>query len=400
MQLPITPANESDRIDALKSYSILDSLPEKEYDDITLIASQICQIPISLISLIDEDRQWFKSKQGLDAPQTPRGLAFCAHAINEPDEILIVKDARKDVRFSDNPLVIGDPRVIFYTGIPLVNPQGFPLGTLCVIDNKPHELTDIQLKTLKSLANQVVNLLELRKSKMALEQLNKVLEHRNEALDQFARMAAHDIKSPLNQMILLTGFISQKNSDGLNPEVKELIDLIKSSSLKLKSLVDGILEFSKNENILRENKENIHLETFLKETINLIDHQNDCKFLYPNSDRYLLTNKVALRQIFLNLISNGIKYNDKDQVEIKIDFYESDEFYNFSVKDNGKGIEEKFQDKIFETFRVLDIKDRFGNRGNGLGLSTVKKLIEGLGGTINVVSTPKSGSNFMFSLRK
>jgi serine phosphatase RsbU (regulator of sigma subunit) len=172
---PQIPLNENSRQLELLSYSILDTLPEKEYNEITFLASQICDTPISLISLLDDTRQWFKSHHGLPVNQTPKEIAFCAHAINDCDNILIVNDSRTDERFFNNPLVTDDPNVIFYAGIPLITPKGFPIGTLCVIDNKPNELSDYQIKSLKILSNQLMNLLELRKNKAELEVKNKAI---------------------------------------------------------------------------------------------------------------------------------------------------------------------------------------------------------------------------------
>lgn len=163
MKTPAIPSNESQRIKALNAYQILDTLPEQEYDDITKIASQICGTPIALVSLIDEDRQWFKSHHGLPVQETPRELAYCAHAINEPDKILEVPDALEDERFHDNPLAIGDPYVRFYAGAPLTDDEGNTLGTLCVIDHKERHLTEEQKETLWALSRQVVALLQLRR---------------------------------------------------------------------------------------------------------------------------------------------------------------------------------------------------------------------------------------------
>ncbi|MEP1033145.1 PAS domain S-box protein [Ekhidna sp.] len=173
MKNPPIPSNEKERLIALDEYQILDTLPEQSYDDITKIASQICDTPIALISLIDQDRQWFKSHHGLGVTETPRQLAYCAHAINEPDEILEVPDAFKDDRFHDNPLATGDPHVRFYAGAPLTDDQGFTLGTLCVIDHEERNLSTGQKDALWALSRQVVALLQLRKENIKRTQISR-----------------------------------------------------------------------------------------------------------------------------------------------------------------------------------------------------------------------------------
>jgi len=202
---PPIPANEKERLQNIKEYQILDSLPESEYDDITKLASVICRTPMSLITIIDENRQWFKSAFGINATETPREYAFCAHAILNPDEMLIVEDSRSDERFMGNPSVTGEPHIIFYAGVPLVSTEGFAWGTLCVADSQPKNLSTTEIEALKSLSRQVVKLLELRKAKILLESRNKSLETKTIELSNFAQVAAHDLKSPLSSIAVIIG---------------------------------------------------------------------------------------------------------------------------------------------------------------------------------------------------
>ena len=177
MNLPPLPENEEDRLQALIQYQVLDTQEEAAFDNLTALAAKICHTPIALISLVDKNRQWFKSKFGLEATETPRELAFCAHAICQTQDVFIVPNAEEDERFADNPLVISEPNVIFYAGAPLVTPDGFAIGTLCAIDNQPRELSPKQIRTLQALSRQVISQLELR---VNLTKLKQNITHREQ----------------------------------------------------------------------------------------------------------------------------------------------------------------------------------------------------------------------------
>lgn len=394
------PSNEKERLESLVSYHIMDTVSEKEFDNITAIASEICQTPISLISLIDENRQWFKSHHGIAAQETPREYAFCAHAILNPQEAFQVFDAQKDDRFFDNPLVKEAPHVIFYTGIPLINQEGQALGSLCVIDHKPNKLNESQLNSLRALSHQVVQLLELRKANQKLLALQSELEHKNEALEQFASVVSHDLKSPLNNIIGFSHELQNDYAENLDEYGKDCIKYITESADHLKKFIDNILAYYKGDAIVLHEKEEIDLVEFIHATIHYLCVEKGVEFEYPKNSRKIQVNKTALEQLLINLITNGIKYNDNLKPLIKIDFQEDETFYYFSVKDNGRGISSKNREKIFELFNNLGQPDREGNMSTGIGLTTVKKLVEKLGGTIEVASKPGEGTTFSFNLRK
>lgn len=202
---PETPRDEAERIASLKRYRILDTLAEDSYDDLLNILAGICNTPIGALTLVDEDRQWFKARLGLDVSQTPRSESFCAHAILKPDQLLVVEDATGDTRFHDNPLVTGSTKIRFYAGAPLIASDGHALGALCVIDNHPRHLSDFQKSALSSLSRQASALMELRRSSDELrhqlserEWYEQRLQEHREALElQNAQLIAQTRSDPL-----------------------------------------------------------------------------------------------------------------------------------------------------------------------------------------------------------
>lgn len=221
--------NSNNRLKDLESYSILDTLPESDYDNLTTIASEICQTPISLISLLDDKRQWFKSHIGIDVSETPIEEAFCIHAIQEIDVPFIISDAREDNRFKNNPLVTGHPNIVFYAGIPLVSHNGNALGTLCVVDTKPKDLSTNQINSLSALADQVMNLFELRRSKNIIEK-----DHQN--LESFCDIASSKVSSSATQINGLTKIL-ERTDIMFDDRAIEIIDLLKEASSELKTMI-------------------------------------------------------------------------------------------------------------------------------------------------------------------
>ena len=399
MKSAIRPKNEEERLKALSEYKILDTLPEEDYDALAKLASSICGTPISLISLIDEKRQWFKSNHGLDARQTPRELAFCAHSILKPNELFIINDATKDERFFDNPLTTNDPNVIFYAGAPLNTSDGYTLGTLCVIDDKPKELTENQKNSLQLLAKQVVSLLELRKKNYELNVVNSRVTKLNEQLNNFAYRLTHDLKSPVSGVNFLVDVLKVDHINLFEgTEAEEFVNLISNRMVYMSTLIDEILEYTKlnTENIIFEN---FNVGTMLESIRGNIDFENKI-FLNPhNLDVTINSSKIGFVQIFQNLISNSRKYSDEEIVELEIDFREDNDNYYFTYTDNGPGIDEQYWEKVFNMFETLE---NVNNENTGIGLATVKSIIKRLEGEIYIKDRKdgKKGVCFQLSIGK
>ena len=396
---PKNPDNERLRQRSVEKYQLLDTSEEEDYDNITSIAAYIAQTPISLITLLDGERNFFKSHLGLEFSESPRKLSFCGHAINSNEDILIIEDARKDKRFFDNPLVTGI-KAIFYAGVPLVTPDGAKLGTLCVYDHKPRSLNTEQINTLIKLAKQVVNLFEQRKLNIELLAVKKQLEKRNDNLKNFAGIISHDLKSPLANIFSLTDLLQNESDNVLTPDSIEYLKYLKSSSQSIGKYIDGMLKFYKSDEILSHEVERFNFDAFITEVKSFSVTESVKTIIQVEGEGWVVTNKPALFQIFVNLISNAIKYNKKKIVKISIAFQELENHYQFDIRDNGIGIEESHLESVFDLFTTTGQADRDGQDGTGIGLATVQKTIHNLGGEISVQSSIDVGSTFTFTIEK
>ncbi len=399
MITPKFPVDEQQRLAAVRSYNLLDTLPEKDFDNVTTLTANICEVPISLVTLLDADRNYLKSHYGISENESPRNISFCGHAILEESEIFIVEDARLDPRFMDNPLV-KEMNIVFYAGVRLVNPDGYALGTLCVFDTKPRVLSESQKKALSALAYQVVNLFEARKRNNMLVAAQQELTDRNEELKNFAGVVSHDMKMPLANMIITSDMLRSKYGQLLDEQGKEYLNYLKQSAFTLSEYITGLLEHYESDKTASLRSEPFDSKELIEEIIELLNINVDCEINLPEENIEMQANKVALEQILLNLVGNSLKYNDKEKIRIAINCEEKDGMYYFEISDNGVGIPEHQLNQIFELFVTNNTLDRNGKKGNGIGLSTVKKLLNKLDGEIEVSSVVGEGTTFKFSIKK
>ncbi|MGB3649885.1 MAG: ATP-binding protein [Rivularia sp. (in: cyanobacteria)] len=440
MNLPPLPANEDDRLRALLRYKVLDTQAEQAFDDLTAIAAHICDTPISLISLIDENRQWFKSKVGLEATQTPKELAFCAHTILQPERVLIVPNAQEDERFADNPLVTSDPNIRFYAGAPLVTPDGLAIGTLCAIDRKPRELSPEQIQALQALSRQVIGQLELRINLIKLKQnitnreqveqdlrdTNKQLNHtlgklkqtqvqliQSEKMSSLGEMVAgiaHEINNPVNFIYANLNYVNTYVSDLLdllslyqqhypNPhcEIKDketaievnflaedlpnILSSMNSGAERIQNIVLSLRNFSRLD---EAQKKSVDIHEGIDSTLLILQHRFNATLKRPAIEiikEYGKLPKVEcyaaqLNQVFLNILSNAIDAIEERNIaqsptiRIRTDISPENHLL-IMIADNGMGIPEEIQPRIFDPF----FTSKPVGKGKGLGLSIAYQVV-------------------------
>lgn len=434
---------EIQRINALQAYNILDSLTEKDYDDITLMASIICDVPIALVSFVDKDRQWFKSNLGLKSKSTAREDSFCSHAIESPTEPFIIKDSRKDERFKNNPLVLGDPNIVFYAGVPIVTEDGLGLGTVCIIDNKPRELTPNQVTALKMLSNQAMNLLQLRKvnqdlndAQLALEIQNQKLDAYNKGLEQiiennlsertkeiaaqnvalekmnkelqaFNYISSHDLQEPLRKIQFFSSIIIDKELHLLSDKGKDYLKRIGKAADRMSFLIKDLLAYSRT-----TTSEKKYEKVSISALINEVKHDLQEEIAEKNAVIEILNDieinaiPFQFRQLLHNILSNALKFS-KEGIQPKIQIstlFNTSSFFKkaaldkdinyfyIKISDNGIGFENKYNDKIFELFQRLGSTEMIV--GTGIGLAIVKKIIENHDGHIEAESNENIGTTF------
>lgn len=393
------PKNEKQRLENLGQYRILDTPPEEAFDRITRIVSQTIGVPIALVSLVDQSRQWFKSRQGLDVEETSRDLAFCAHAILG-DQTLVVEDASQDPRFADNPLVLSGPSIKFYAGAPLKTPKGYKLGTLCAIDRHPRKLSNGHRQLLEDLAHLVVDEMELR---LALQDAMKHAAHetRLRAMqDEFVATVSHELRTPLTSIRGTLGLLEGGVAGDLPEKARDMVAIASRNSIDLLTLINDLLDMQKlNAGKLDFNFAVVEIGALLKKTCDNLQGFAAEKRVEIRHVRRDVPNVVAdplrLQQALTNLISNAVKFSpDGGAVTIKAGKRRSKIY--IEVADHGPGIPEQFRQRLFDRFAQADNSGKTG--GTGLGLTIAKAIAEAHNGSIDFDTAPGGGTTFRLFL--
>lgn len=396
--------DEDERIQSLKELQILDTPAEERFDRITKVAQIMFDVPIALVSLVDTNRQWFKSCAGLTVNETPRSMSFCSHAILKED-VMTINDATKDERFSDNPLVTGEPKIRFYAGKPIQGPNGKFVGTLCIIDRKPRVFSMADKSVLIDLANWVENefkntvltkslktaTIELTKAQQQLLEQNKNLAIKvkekteqllkNDRISTIGSMAsriAHDLRNPLSVIQMSSELLQQDLEKHMDDKMKNQCLALQGSILEINRIIDDVLNFVRTSEL---DMKTHSIKSLLDQCLKNIIVPRTVTILLPEKDFEITVDSKKLEAVFSNLISNGIQaINNTGQ--IKIELSKSPENTSISFIDSGPGIPEENLEKIFE--HLFTTKET----GTGLGLGICKNIVEQHRGKISVKNNP------------
>jgi signal transduction histidine kinase len=387
----LQPTDEMRRIAALRRYKVLDTGPEESFDEIVQLAARSCNTPIALITLIDEARQWFKARVGLGVSETVRESSFCAYAIQARE--LVVPDAWNDERFRNNPLVLHEPHIRFYAGLPLVTSDGFALGALCVIDRIPRAgLTGQEHHSLALLAREAMTQLELRRAVKELAEAKQMAEDTSAELEAFGAAVAHDLRAPIRH---IDSFVTFLAAECESDSAVQNIARIRTACINMRDIIDALLRLSRASRT-ELNLQTVDLSALVREVAADLPIATEHRGEFIVEDDIKVRADAAMMRVALsNLLSNAWKFT-RHRTAARIEFgcerrgAES----RYFVRDNGSGI-----DPSIRLLPTRPFAKHHTGEGVGLGLTIVERIVRRHGGQLDVETAPDQGTTFRFTLR-
>ncbi|NMO54519.1 GAF domain-containing sensor histidine kinase [Actinoplanes sp. TBRC 11911] len=398
MRAPL-PVDEPARLAALHDTQVLDTPPEEDFDDIALLASEICGTPMGLVSLVAEDRQWFKARVGLDIAQTSRDLSFCAYAIHGHD-LLEVPDASRDARFADNPVVTAENGGIrFYAGAPVVLDGTHSVGTVCVVDHVPRELSGAQRRSLRSLARHAAVQLELRRYARHAGEIADRLRQLDRMKDSFLANVSHELRTPLSTIRGYLEILLEGEFDG--DTSRRFLSVMDRNSERLLRLIEELLQVARqNDDVVRLDLGELDLADLTHQVIAacrpLAEHKKVALWDRTARPAPARGDAKRLAQALNHLVVNAIKFTQPGG-EITVDSDTGPEA-ELIISDTGVGIDSDDLPHVFDRFYRCAAADVMAVPGPGLGLSIVKSIIEAHHGSIHVSSEPDVGTTVRLTL--
>jgi signal transduction histidine kinase len=380
-------AEESARLAALHRTQLLDTARERRFDDLVQVAAQVCGAPIAVMNLIDADRQWGKAIVGLDDTEAPREDSFCAVAIETPDDVMVVADTHADKRWERNPMVVNEPHLRFYAGAPIVDREGFALGTVCVADRRPRELTRDQLVALQALARQAMAQIELGLALQQERESVRRLRELDRLRDQFLSTVSHELRTPLTSVRGWLDLLIEE-SGSMDDQQRDFLGRADRNADRLSRLVDDLLDLTRSDaGRLVMDKAPIDLSGLVNDSVASMINGAKCGEL-------IVTASVAdsvrsagdhsrLSQVIDNLCSNAVKYTPSGgRVDVRLEARHGAAV--LIVRDSGIGVPVEEREHLFQRFFRASSATEQRIPGTGLGLAISKAIIDGHGGSIRV----------------
>lgn len=388
---PPIPADEPERLAALRELRVLDTPDEERFDRITRIAGDLFQVPIALVSLIDTDRQWFKSKVGLTVGQTPRTISFCGHAILA-DTPLIVEDALADERFADNPLVTGAPGIRFYAGMPLKSGAGLRLGTLCLIDRAPRRFAAADAHRLADLAAWAERELNLS------HEIDRAVAEMRET---FVRLVSHELRTPVTGIVGALDLIRSGIAAGQN--IKTLARIATDGAGQLNRIVDDIVEIAEFDAKHRDlAPTRIELPLLIEAAMASFAESAQAQQIHLREDlrgaTFVTASSKALVRILRSLLDNAIRFSPPGASVVVATLPADGDMIRISVEDSGPGVPADYIPRLFLPFVQADAADNRARNGCGVSLAISRRLATAMGGRLGYEPRPGGGSRFFLDL--
>lgn len=398
--MTINPNNlySQNRVAALKALNIMDTPYEKEYDEVVQLAVQVCGATSSVISLLDDSRQWYKAKYGVDKTETPADESFCKHGI-EVNEIFEVEDATLDERFADNPNVTVENGVRFYAGTQLKSPNGYNVGMLCVMDTKPHKLTAEQRAALETLGQQVVKQFELRMALNEVERQRKELESLVKFKNRVFAVISHDLRSPIANIQQILGLY--KYGDLTPEEFGSFTETLDRQMASTEAILTNLMAWANTQSpsYRKTNVPELINQVIQSFKLNLSKKEIDINVTLDGLDEPIYMDFDGLQIVLRNVINNAIKYSYQGKaIELKAR-KSKDLTVEVTVQDYGRGIPDKDKVKLMNENEFMTTFGTANEKGTGLGLLVCKGIVNQNGGDIEVVSQEEKGTTVTFSFK-
>ena len=392
MKIAPAPHNGQDILLAPQKNSIPETLPDADFNDVVDIVSQLCNT--SLVSIIGANNKWSRSVSSIVSSGIEEHLPLINNTAANDNEVFVVPELSNDSQLSGPGLSAKS-----YIGVKLIDSSGLNIGTLCILGTAPCKVSAAQAKALQALARQIVSRMEFRDCAAQLKRKQAESDMAYADLGKIARLASHDLKSPLNNIISISHLLKEDYAPQFDEDCKEYVDYLGDASLYLSDLVGAVLTYTRTSQMIPEPKEMVSLPAIIEDVTESLDLPENTRINYPKGEKNFFTSRTAFRQILLHLLSNAIRNRSAEPLSIDIAFREDDTSCTLEFRDSGHSVAPEDKERIFGLFEKLNVKVN-DKESMGVDLAVARRLVEKLDGTIIAKPEVSIGSSYLLTFPK